>query len=217
MVGLGKAKKYGLRPTLKKSVKRFNTNVNEKLKSEDCLDLAKTFRTFAVSNNEGYSSNNIKQFKIMESVVANAWVETYQNFMNLVYNGLDTHEKISSYLHQMNLFATEARTLLHKGFLTTLKEKNALAFFVDCFLEEISMFADNGLPSESQYDISEQELKDKYELIIDSIREISGAFCNFLNKMEHFDDDQPTTTELKQRMKAFSIVDRALLLEIDKE
>ena len=35
--------------------------------------------------------------------------------------------------------------------------------------------------------------------------------------MEHFDDDQPTTTELKQRMKAFSIVDRALLLEIDKE
>ena len=153
----------------------------------------------------------------MESVVANAWVETYQNFMNLVYNGLDTHEKISSYLHQMNLFATEARTLLHKGFLTTLKEKNALAFFVDCFLEEISMFADNGLPSESQYDISEQELKDKHELIIDSIREISSVFCNFLNKMEHFDDDQPTTTELKQRMKAFLIVDRALLLEIDKE
>ena len=153
----------------------------------------------------------------MESVVANAWVETYQNFMNLVYNGLDTHEKISSYLHQMNLFATEARTPLHKGFLTTLKEKNALAFFVDCFLEEISMFADNGLPSESLFAISEQELKDKHELIIDSIREISSVFCNFLNKMEHFDDDQPTTTELKQRMKAFSIVDRALLLEIDEE
>ena len=186
------------------------------LKSEDCLDFAKTFRTFALSNNEGYSSNT-KHFKIMESVVANAWAETYQNFMNLVYNGLDTHEKISSYLHQMNLFATEGKVLLHKGFLTTLKEKNALAFFVDCFLEEISMFADNGLPSESPFAISEQELKDKHELIIDSIREISSVFCNFLNKMEHFDDDQPTTTELKQRMKAFLIVDRALILEIDKE
>ena len=186
------------------------------LNQENRLHFAKTFRTFALSNNEGYSSNN-KQFKIMESVVANAWVETYQNFMNLVYNGLDTHEKISSYLHQMNLFATEGKVLLHKGFLTTLKEKNALAFFVDCFLEEISMFADNGLPSESPFAISEQELKDKHELIIDSIREISSAFCNFLNKMEHFDDDQPTTTELKQRMKAFSIVDRALLLEIDEE
>ena len=78
------------------------------------MHFGKTFRTFALSNNEGYSSNN-KQFKIMESVVANAWVETYQNFMNLVYNGLDTHEKISSYLHQMNLFATEGKVLLHKG------------------------------------------------------------------------------------------------------
>lgn len=180
------------------------------LNQENRLDFGKTFRIFASSNNEGYSSNN-KQFKIMESVVANAWVETYQNFMNLVYNGLDTHEKVSSYLHQMNLFATEGKVLLHKGFLTTLKEKNALAFFVDCFLEEISTFADNGLPSESPFEISEQEL------IIDSIREISSVFCNFLNKMEHFDDDQPTTTELKQRMKAFLIVDRALLLEIDKE
>ena len=141
----------------------------------------------------------------MESVVANAWVETYKNFMNLVYNGLDTHEKISSYLHQMNLFATEARTLLHK------------AFFVDCFLEEMTMFEDNGLPSESPFAISEEELKDKHELIIDSIREISSVFCNFLNKMEHFDDDKPTTTELKQRMKAFSIVDRAFILEIDEE
>ena len=216
MVGLGKAKEYGLRPTLKKSVNKFNANVNGMLNQENRLLFGKTFRTFALSNNEGYSSNN-KQFKIMESVVANAWVETYQNFMNLVYNGLDTHEKISSYLHQMNLFATEGKVLLHKGFLTTLKEKNALAFFVDCFLEEISMFADNGLPSESPFAISEQELKDKHELIIDSIREISSAFCNFLNKMEHFDDDQPTTTELKQRMKAFLIVDRALLLEIDKE
>lgn len=213
---LGKAKKYSLRPILKKSVKIINTNVNGMLKSEDRLDFAKTFRIFASSNNEGYSSNN-KQFKIMESVVANAWVETYQNFMNLVYNGLDTHEKVSSYLHQMNLFATEGKVLLHKGFLTTLKEKNALAFFVDCFLEEISTFADNGLPSESPFEISEQELKDKHELIIDSIREISSVFCNFLSKMEHFDDDQPTTTELKERMKAFLIVDRALLLEIDKE
>ena len=187
------------------------------LKQENRLHFGKTFRTFASSNNEGYSSHNTKHFKIMESVVANAWVETYQNFMNLVYNGLDTHEKISSYLHQMNLFATEGKVLLHKGFLTTLKEKNALAFFVDCFLEEISTFADNGLPSESPFEISEQELKDKHELIIDSIREISSVFCNFLNKMEHFDDGQPTTTELKQRMKAFLIVDRALLLEIDKE
>ena len=187
------------------------------LNQENRLDFGKTFRIFASSNNEGYSSHNTKHFKIMESVVANAWVETYQNFMNLVYNGLDTHEKISSYLHQMNLFATEGKVLLHKGFLTTLKEKNALAFFVDCFLEEISTFADNGLPSESPFEISEQELKDKHELIIDSIREISSVFCNFLNKMEHFDDDQPTTTELKQRMKAFLIVDRALLLEIDKE
>ena len=216
MRGFGKTKKYGLRPTLKKNVNKFNANVNGMLNQENHLHFGKTFRTFALSNNEGYSSNN-KQFKIMESVVANAWVETYQNFINLVYNGLDTHEKISSYLHQMNLFATEGKVLLHKGFLTTLKEKNALAFFVDCFLEEISMFADNDLPSESPFAISEQELKDKHELIIDSIREISSAFCNFLNKMEHFDDDQPTTTELKQRMKAFSIVDRALLLEIDEE
>ena len=125
------------------------------LNQENRLDFGKTFRIFASLNNEGYSSNN-KQFKIMESVVANAWVETYQNFMNLVYNGLDTHEKISSYLHQMNLFATEGKVLLYKGFLTTLKEKNALAFFVDCFLEEISTFADNGLPSESPFEISEQ-------------------------------------------------------------
>ena len=29
-----------------------NSNVNEMLKSEDCLDFAKTFRIFAVSNNE---------------------------------------------------------------------------------------------------------------------------------------------------------------------
>ena len=153
----------------------------------------------------------------MESVVANAWVETYQNFMNLVYNRFAPHEKVSSYLHQMNLFATEGKVLLHKGFLTTLKEKNALAFFVDCFLEEISTFVDNGLPSESPFAISEQELKENYEVIIDSIREISSVFCNFLSKMEHFDDDQPTTTELKQRMKAFSIVDSALILEIDEE
>lgn len=216
MRGFGEAKEYSLQPTIKKSVKRFNANVNEMLKSEDRLDLAKTFRIFASSNNEGYSSNN-KQFKIMESVVANAWVETYQNFMNLVYNGLDTHEKISSYLHQMNLFATEARTLLHKGFLKPSEEKNALVVFVECFLVEMTMFEDNGLPSESPFAISEQELKNKHELIIDSIREISSVFCNFLSKMEHFDDDQPTTTELKQRMKAFSIVDSALLLEIDKE
>ncbi len=197
LVGLGKAKEYGLRPTLKKTVKIFNTNVNGMLNQENRLDFGKTFRIFASSNNEGYSSNN-KQFKIMESVVANAWVETYQNFMNLVYNGLDTHEKISSYLHQMNLFATEARTLLHKGFLKPSEEKNALVVFVECFLVEMTMFEDNGLPSESPFAISEQELKDKHELIIDSIREISSVFCNFLSKMEHFDDDQPTTTELRK-------------------
>lgn len=187
------------------------------LKQENRLDFCKTFRIFASSNNEGYSSHNTKHFKIMESVVANAWVETYQNFMNLVYNGLDTNEKVSSYLHQMNLFATEARTLLHKGFIKPSEEKNAFVVFVECFLVEMTMFEDNGLPSESPFAISEQELNDKHELIIDSIREISSVFRNFLSKMEHFDDDQPTTTELKQRMKAFLIVDRALLLEIDKE
>ncbi len=42
-------------------------------------------------------------------------------------------------------------------------------------------------------------------------------FLQLLNKMEHFDYGQPTTTELKQRMKAFSIVDSALILEIDEE
>lgn len=185
------------------------------LKQENRLDFGKTFRIFALSNNEGYSSHNTKHFKIMEIVVANAWVETYQNFMNLVYNGLDTHEKVSSYLHQMNLFATEGKVLLHKGFLTTLKEKNALAFFVDCFLEEISTFANNGLPSESPFEISEQELKENYEVILDSIQEISNVFCNFITKLEHFDDDQPRTIELKQRMKAFFIVDRALIDELE--
>ena len=83
-------------------------------------------------------------------------------------------------------------------------------------MEEISTFADNGLPSESPFEISEQELKENYEVILNSIQEISNVFCNFITKMEHFDDDQPTTTELKQRMKAFLIVDRALLLEIDE-
>ena len=69
----------------------------------------------------------------MESVVANAWVETYQIFKNLVYNGLDTHEKVSSYLHQMNLFATEARTLLHKGFLKPSEEKMLWLYLLNAF------------------------------------------------------------------------------------
>ena len=185
------------------------------LKQENRLDFGKTFRIFALSNNEGYSSHNTKHFKIMEIVVANAWVETYQNFMNLVYNGLDTHEKVSAYLHQMNLFATEGKVLLHKGFLKPSEEKNALVVFIECFLTEMTMFEDNNLPSESPFAISEQELNDNYEVILDCIQEISNVFCNFITKMEHFDDDQPRTIELKQRMKAFFIVDRALIDELE--
>ena len=189
------------------------------LKSGDCLDFKKLFCTFALSNNEGYSSNN-KQFKIMESVVANAWVETYQNFMNLVYNGLDTHEKVSSYLHQMNLFATEARTLLHKGFLKPSEEKNALVVFVECFLVEMTMFEDNDLPSESPFSISEQELKNNYEVIFDSIRDISRGFCTMLSEIDSFRFElklyEPSVMEELFKMKKFSIVDRALILEIDE-
>lgn len=47
------------------------------LKSIEHLHISNLFRIFASSNNEGYSSHNTKHFKIMESVVANAWVETY--------------------------------------------------------------------------------------------------------------------------------------------
>lgn len=152
----------------------------------------------------------------MANVVTNEFVEKCDNELK-VFNALSLHEKVSYYLQKMEDFAEEGRTMLHRGELESIEEDDAMGIFVENVSDAMSMFEDNDLPSESPFEISEQELKDKHELIIDSIREISSVFCNFLNKMEHFDDDQPTTTELKQRMKAFLIVDRALLLEIDKE
>ena len=48
LVGFGETKEYSLQPTLKKSVNKFNGNVNEKLNPRFSLHYPKSFRTFAV-------------------------------------------------------------------------------------------------------------------------------------------------------------------------
>ena len=69
MIGFGETKEYSLQHALKKSVNYFNVNVNEMLNSRFCLHSTILFRTFALSNNEGYSSHNIiKQITQMKKI-----------------------------------------------------------------------------------------------------------------------------------------------------
>ena len=76
------------------------------------------------------------------------------------------------------------------------------------------------LPSESPFAISEQELKENYEVIFDSIRDISRGFCTMLSEIDSFRFElKPYDTSVMEelyQMKKFSIVDRSLILEIDE-
>lgn len=144
----------------------------------------------------------------MANVVTNEFVEKCNNELK-VFNALSLHEKVSYYLQKMEDFAEEGRTMLHRGELESIEEDDAM-----------SMFEDNDLPSESPFSISEQELKDNYEVIFDSIRDISRGFCTMLSEIDSFRFElklyEPSVMEKLFEMKKCSIVDRALILEIDE-
>lgn len=149
----------------------------------------------------------------MANVVTNEFVEKCNKDLK-VFNTLSLHEKVSYYLQKMEEFAEEGRTMLHRGELASIEEDDAMDAFIENVSDAMSTFADNGLPSESPFEISEQELKDNYEVIFDCIRDISYGFGYVLSEVDSF------RFELKPYepsvMKKFSIVDRALILEIDE-
>lgn len=144
----------------------------------------------------------------MANVVTNEFVEKCNKDLK-VFNTLSLHEKVSYYLQKMEEFAEEGRTMLHRGELASIEEDDAM-----------SMFEDNDLPSESPFTISEQELKDNYEVIFDCIRDISYGFGYVLSEVDSFRFElkpyEPSVMEKLYQMKKFSIVDRALILEIDE-
>ena len=155
----------------------------------------------------------------MANVVTNEFVEKCNNELK-VFNALSLHEKVSYYLQKMEYFAEEGRTMVHRGELESIEEDDAMDIFVENVSDAMSMFEDNDLPSESPFAISEQELKDNYEVIFDSIRDISYGFCTMLSEIDSFRFElklyEPSVMEELFEMKKFSIVDRALILEIDE-
>ena len=155
----------------------------------------------------------------MANVVTNELVVKCNKDLK-VFNTLSLHEKVSYYLKEMEKFAEEGRTMLHRGELASIEEDDAMEIFVENFSDAMSMFEDNDLPSESPFAISEQELKDNYEVIFDSIRDISRGFCTMLSEIDSFRFElKPYETSVMEelyQMKNFSIVDRALILEIDE-
>ena len=155
----------------------------------------------------------------MENVVTNEFVEKCNNELK-VFNTLSLHEKVSFYLKEMEKFALAGQTMLHRGELASIEEDDAMGIFVENFFDAMSMFEDNDLPSESPFAISEQELKENYEVIFDSIREISYGFSCILSEMDSFRFElkpyEPSVMEKLFQMKNFSIVDKALILEIDE-
>ena len=155
----------------------------------------------------------------MANVVTNEFVEKCNNELK-VFNALSLHEKVSYYLQKMEFFATYMQEMLQNVDDVMLREEDeAMNYFVENFFDEISMLEDNDLPSVSPFDISEQELKDNYEVIFDTIREVRRGFCYILNDMNCYWVDnpyEPSVMEVLNQMKDFSIVDRALILEIDE-
>lgn len=155
----------------------------------------------------------------MANVVTNELVEKCNKDLK-VFNTLSLHEKVSFYLKEMYKFTEEGRTMLHRGELASIEEDDAMDLFIENFSDAMSMFEDNDLPSESPFAIGEQELKDNYEVIFDSIRDISRGFCAMLSEIDSFRFElKPYDTSVMEelcQMKNFSIVDRALILEIDE-
>lgn len=155
----------------------------------------------------------------MANVVTNEFVEKCNNELK-VFNTLSLHEKVSYYLKEMEKFVEDGRTMLHRGGLASIEEDDAMEIFVENFSDAMSMFEDNDLPSESPFAISEQEFKENYEVIFDSIRDISRGFCTMLSEIDSFRFElKPYETSVMEelyQMKNFSIVDRALILEIDE-
>ena len=155
----------------------------------------------------------------MANVVTNEFVEKCNNELK-VFNTLSLHEKVSYYLKEMEKFVEDGRTMLHRGELASIEEDDAMENFVENFSDAMSMFEDNDLPSESPFAISEQELKENYEVIFDSIRDISRGFCTMLSEIDSFRFElKPYETSVMEKlfqMKNFSIVDKALILEIDE-
>ena len=135
-----------------------------------------------------------------------------------VFNTLSLHEKVSYYLKEMEKFAEDGRTMLHRGELASIEEDDAMEIFVENFSDAMSMFEDNDLPSESPFAISEQELKENYEVIFDSIREINYGFCDFLSeRARHWHGYAASDVdEVLRQMNGFAIIDKALILEIDE-
>ena len=156
----------------------------------------------------------------MANVVTNEFVEKCNNELK-VFNALSLHEKVSYYLQKMEFFATYMQEMLQNVDDVMLREEDeAMDIFVENVSDAMSMFEDNDLPSESPFSISEQELKDNYEVIFDSIRDISRGFCTMLSEIDSFRFElklyEPSVMEKLFEMKKFSIVDRALILEIDE-
>ena len=155
----------------------------------------------------------------MANVVTNEFVEKCNKDLK-VFNTLSLHEKVSYYLQKMEEFAEEGRTMLHRGELVSIEEDDAMDAFIENVSDAMSMFEDNDLPSESPFTISEQELKDNYEVIFDCIRDISYGFGYVLSEVDSFRFElkpyEPSVMEKLYQMKKFSIVDRALILEIDE-
>lgn len=153
----------------------------------------------------------------MANVVTNKWVETCNKDLK-VFKTLSLHEKVSFYLKEMEKFALAGQTMLYKGELISIEEDDAMSIFIENFFEAMSMFEDNDLPSESPFAISEQELNENYEVIFDNIIDISRGFCTMLSEIDGFRFElKPYDTLVMEelcQMKNFSIVDRALILEI---
>lgn len=155
----------------------------------------------------------------MANVVTNEFVEKCNNELK-VFNTLSLHEKVSFYLKEMYKFTEEGRTMLHRGELASIEEDDAMDLFIENFSDAMSMFEDNDLPSESPFAIGDQELKENYEVIFDCIRDISYGFRCVLSEVDCFRFElkpyEPSVMEKLFQMKNFSIVDRALILEIDE-
>ena len=155
----------------------------------------------------------------MANVVTNEFIEKCNKDLK-VFNTLSLHEKVSYYLQKMEEFAEEGRTMLHRGELASIEEDDAMDAFIENVSDAMSIFEDNDLPSESPFTISEQELKDNYEVIFDCIRDISYGFGYVLSEVDSFRFElkpyEPSVMEKLYQMKKFSIVDRALILEIDE-
>ena len=149
----------------------------------------------------------------MANVITDEWVEETNRYLRFL-DTLNLHEKITLYLQWMEKFASEGQALLNNKLLTiTKEEEDTLSTFIETFFEEFSMFKDNDLPSEYPFTLSEQDLKDNFEVICDGIKAISTAFCNVLIDLEGL--RSPELQELFKQMKRFVFIDRDLFFEMD--